>query len=120
MAPPSQLFPLRVLARVLYEQGDLDAVVDVELVEQAGDVGLDRRDGEVQSCGDLGVGVAAADGEGDLVLTWAERGHAVAGVVGPGGRVGVAGDKGDESSCDRGGEHAVAGVDELDRADDLP
>src|SRR5688500_15084864 len=29
-----------VLARGLHEQGDLDAVVDVELVEQAGDVGL--------------------------------------------------------------------------------
>jgi hypothetical protein len=29
-----------VPARVLHEQGDLDAVVDVELVEQAGDVAL--------------------------------------------------------------------------------
>src|SRR5262249_49155642 len=29
------------LARGLHEQGDLDAVVDVELVEEAGDVGLD-------------------------------------------------------------------------------
>ncbi|HYI99938.1 MAG TPA: hypothetical protein VEX36_09735 [Thermoleophilaceae bacterium] len=32
------------------EQGDLDAVVDVELVEQARNVGLDGRDGEMQ-CG---------------------------------------------------------------------
>jgi len=54
-----------VTARDLHEQGDLDAVVDLELVEEAGDVGLDRRDGEVQRGGDLGVGVAAADGEGD-------------------------------------------------------
>jgi hypothetical protein len=51
-----------VLARGLHEQGDLDAVVDVELVEEAGDVGLDRGDGEVQRRGDLGVGLAPADG----------------------------------------------------------
>src|SRR4029450_7535842 len=78
-----------VLARGLHEQGDLDAVVDVELVEQAGDVGLDRRDGEVQRRGDLGVGVAAADGEGDIPLAWAERGQPVAGLLGPGAGVGV-------------------------------
>src|SRR4051794_41015898 len=60
----TNVIALRVPACVFHEQGDLDAVVDVELVEQAGDVGLDRRDGEVQSCGDLGVGLAAADGEG--------------------------------------------------------
>ena len=51
-----------VLARGLHEQGDLDAVVDVELVEEAGDVGLDGGDGEVQRRGDLGVGLAPADG----------------------------------------------------------
>src|SRR5215212_12208439 len=62
---PESMVDLLAPARVLHEQGDLDAVVDVQLVEQAGDVGLDRRDREVQSCGDLGVGVAAADGEGD-------------------------------------------------------
>src|SRR3954468_20198307 len=66
-----------VLARVLHEQGDLDAVVDVELVEQAGDVGLDRWDGEVQGGRDLRIRVAAADGEGDIVLAWAERSHEV-------------------------------------------
>ena len=99
-----------MLARGLHEQGDLDAVVDVELVEEAGDVGLDRGDGEEQRRGDLGVGVAAADSEGDVVLAWAERGHAVAGVVGAGGRVGVAGHHGDEPACDCGGEHRVAVV----------
>src|SRR6478736_4305641 len=108
-----------VLARVLHEQGDLDAVVDLELVEEAGDVGLDRGDGEVQLRGDLGVRLATADGEGDVVLAWAERGHAVAGSLGAGAGVGVAGHHGDEPACDRGGEHAVAGVDELDRADDF-
>src|SRR5207344_1803913 len=78
----TNVIALLVPACVFHEQGDLDAVVDVELVEQAGDVGLDRRDEEVQSCGDLGVGLAAADGEGDVVLAWAERCHAVAGAVG--------------------------------------
>ena len=57
-----------VLARGLHEQGDLDAVVDLELVEQPGDMALDRRDGEVQRRGDLGVALAAADGERDVAL----------------------------------------------------
>ena len=51
---------LLVLARGLHEQGDLDAVVDLELVEESGDMALDRRDGEVQRRGDLGVALAAA------------------------------------------------------------
>lgn len=50
---------------------------DFELVEEAGDVGLDGRDGELQCGGDLGVGAAAADGEGDVALARAERGQAV-------------------------------------------
>lgn len=57
-----------VQARFLNKQGDLDAVVDLELVEEARDVGLDGRDGEVQRGGDFGVGVAAADGQGNLVF----------------------------------------------------
>src|SRR5439155_1599842 len=103
-----------VLARGLHEQGDLDAVVDVELVEEAGDVGLDRGDGEVQRRGNLGVGLAPADGEGDIPLAWAERRQPVAGLLGAGAGVGVAGHHGDEPACDRGREHAVAGVDELE------
>jgi hypothetical protein len=62
---------LLVTARVVYEEGDLDAVVDAELVEQAGHVCLDGRDGEMQSGRDLGIGLATADGEGDIVLAWA-------------------------------------------------
>jgi hypothetical protein len=55
---------LRVLlAGFLREHGDLDAIVDLELVEQAGDVALDGRDGEVQRRGGVGVCLAAADGE---------------------------------------------------------
>ena len=57
-----------VLARGLHEQGDLDAVVDFELVEETGNVALDGRDGEVQCRGDLGVRLSAADGEGDVAL----------------------------------------------------
>src|SRR5215208_7283939 len=64
---------LLVLARGLHEQGDLDAVVDLELVEESGDMALDRRDGEVQRRGDLGVAVAEADGERDVALARAER-----------------------------------------------
>ena len=91
-----------VNARVVYEEGDLDAVVDAELVEQAGHMGLDRRDGEVQSGRDLSISVAAADGEGDIELAWAQGGHEVAGVVTASARVGVAGYQGDEPSRDRG------------------
>src|SRR3954447_23570773 len=94
---------LPVPACVFHEQGDLDAVVDVELVEQAGDVGLDRRDGEVQSGSDLGIGLAAADGAGDIVLAWAQGGHEVAGVLPANAGVGIAGYQGDEPSRDRGG-----------------
>src|SRR2546423_13995687 len=53
-----------VLARVLHEQGDLDAVVDVELVEQAGDGGLDRGGGGGQRRGGLRGCVGAARGGG--------------------------------------------------------
>src|SRR3954454_13989453 len=59
---------LLALPRRLHEQGDLDAVVDLELVEETGDMALDRGDGEVQSRGDLGVAVAAPDGERDVAL----------------------------------------------------
>jgi hypothetical protein len=51
-------------AGFLEEQDDLDAVVDLELVEQAGDVALDRRDGEVQRRGDVGVGLVAGRSRG--------------------------------------------------------
>src|SRR3954469_3708232 len=105
---------LLVLARGLHEQGDLDAVVDLELVEESGDMALDRRDGEVQRRGDLGVAVAEADGERDVALARAERRQSVAGILGAGAGVRVAGHQRDEPACDRGREHAVAGVDELD------
>ena len=72
----------------LHEQGDLDAVVDVELVEEPGDVGLHRGDGEVQRGRDLGVRLAAANGEGDIALAWAERREPVAGMLGAGAGVG--------------------------------
>lgn len=44
------------------EQGDLDAVVDLELVEELGDVAFDRRGGEVQRRGALSRGGAGRGG----------------------------------------------------------
>src|SRR3954465_12018466 len=85
-----------VLARDLHEQGDLDAVVDLELVEETGDMALDRRDGEVQRRGDLGVAVAEADGERDVALAWTERRQSVAGMLAAGAGVRVAGHHRDE------------------------
>ena len=60
-------------ARVADEEGDLDAVVDLELVQQAGDVGLDGRHAQVQPLRDGRVGVTLADGERHLQLARAER-----------------------------------------------
>jgi hypothetical protein len=62
-----------VLARGLHEQGDLDAVVDLELVQQPGDVSLDRGDREEERRGDLRVAEAPTDRQGDIALAWAER-----------------------------------------------
>jgi hypothetical protein len=64
--------------RVLHEQGDLDAAVERELRQQAGDVRLDRRDADVQLGRDLRVRAAPADGERDLVLACAESREALA------------------------------------------
>src|SRR5215210_5198064 len=88
-SPPDYRRRRLLLARGLHEQGDLDAVVDVELVEEAGDVGLDGGDGEVQRRGDLGVGLAAADGEGDIALARAQCRQSLAGLLGAGARVRV-------------------------------
>jgi hypothetical protein len=50
------------------QQGDLDAVVEVELGEDGRDVGLDGGDAEVEHGPDLGVGPALADRDGDLAF----------------------------------------------------
>lgn len=50
---------------VVRRQGDLHAVVEVELGEDAGDAGLDGGHAHEQFGGDPGVGESAADGDGD-------------------------------------------------------
>ena len=77
-------------------------------------------DAEVELGRDVGVGEAAADRAGDLELARAERRRAGGrrrrgGVPASGSR----GDEVDQPAGDGGGEHRVAGGDQLDRADDL-
>jgi hypothetical protein len=55
------------------QQGDLDAVVEVELGEDGRDVGLDGGDAEVEHRPDLGVGPALADRDGDLAFAFVEQ-----------------------------------------------
>jgi hypothetical protein len=50
----------------------LNAVAQAELGEHAGDVGLDRRAGDHEPVGDLGVGEAARDQLEDLELARGE------------------------------------------------
>jgi hypothetical protein len=57
--------------RVVDQQRDLDAVVEVELGEDGRDVGLDGGDAEVEHGPDLGVGPALADRDGDLAFALA-------------------------------------------------
>ena len=54
---------------------------------------LDGRDGEVERRGDLGVGLAATNGEGDIALALTEGRQSLAGTLGAGAGVGVADDE---------------------------
>jgi ABC-2 type transport system permease protein len=80
-SPVSATRSLRVVeeAGVVGQKGDLDPVVEVELGQDARDVGLDRGDAEVEDGPDLGVGAALADGHGDLPLAVVEQGQAFPG-----------------------------------------
>ena len=73
--------------RVLHEQRDLDAVLDLELGQQPRHVRLDRRDAHVQLGGDLGVRAARADRERDLVLARGQRREPLARPLAAGGLV---------------------------------
>ncbi|MCO5556220.1 hypothetical protein L7F22_009766 [Adiantum nelumboides] len=104
--------------RVADEQRDLHPVVQTQLAQQPGHVGLHRRHRHVQLGGDVGVGAAAGDGLGDVALAVGEPVEA-----GPGGapavdRPGaVAADDADQPPGDRRGQHGVAvggGADGLD------
>src|SRR3954452_13917429 len=54
---------------------DLDPVGQLHLDEDVGDVGLDRGQAHVQLTGDLGVGLALPDRDGDLSFPSAPAGH---------------------------------------------
>lgn len=60
------------------QKARLGAVVAAELLQQSGDVSLDRRLGEAQSSGDLLVGAASAETAEDLDLPCGERGDQLA------------------------------------------
>jgi hypothetical protein len=53
--------------------GDLDAIACVEFAHEAGEVGLDGADADVELVGDLAVGLAAGDRQQDLFLPAGER-----------------------------------------------
>jgi hypothetical protein len=63
------------------EQGDLDAVVESELLEQARDVRFDRGDAHVQLAADLGVGLASSDRDGDLAFAFGQAVELFAGMA---------------------------------------
>src|SRR3954468_1385731 len=58
--------------RVVDAERDLDAVRHPELDQDVGDVGLDRGQAHVELAGDLGVGLAASDGDRYLPFALAE------------------------------------------------
>ena len=104
-------------AGLVGEDDRLDAVAEVELVEHAGDVGLDRERRDDELFGDLGVGEAARDEHEDLALARrsARRGR-VAGAAA--GRV-VADEGLDQPPGDRRGEQRVALGDRVDRGQEV-
>src|SRR3954469_17219037 len=59
-------------ARLVREYDGLDAVAQVELLQDVGDVRLDRRVADVQLRADLGVGKAARDQAQDLAFPRSE------------------------------------------------
>jgi hypothetical protein len=55
------------------EQGDLDAIVEFEFLEEARDVRLHGCDARVEVAADVGVGLAVSDGDGDLAFAFGEE-----------------------------------------------
>jgi hypothetical protein len=89
------------LAGVVGKQGDLDAVVELELLEHARDVRLDRCDAHVELAADLGVGLTQPKRDGDLALAFGEPVELLAGVALALAAVAV-GDVADQPAGDRG------------------
>lgn len=63
------------------EQGDLDAVVEFELFEEARDVRLHCGEAHVEVAADFGVRLAASDRDGDLAFPFGEAVELLAGVA---------------------------------------
>ena len=68
------------LVGVVDQDGDLYAVGDVQLVEQAGHVRFDCGFAHEQGGGDLGVGRAGLDRGGNLTFAVGQRGESLGGV----------------------------------------
>src|SRR5690349_20774392 len=112
-----QVTPLSFVG-VVGEQGDLDAVVEVELLEEARDVRLHGGDAHVELATDFGVGLAASDRDGDLALTFGEAVELFAGTTAALTAVG-SGHVPDQPAGDRGRQDRFAGRDGPDGADDV-
>ena len=97
---------------------DLHAVAHLKLVEEVADVGLDRRDAQIESGGDLRVGQSAADRERDLVLAFGQPAEPVLRGRVPARRR-LAGDGRDELVRDRRRKRRPAGAGEPDRGDEF-
>src|SRR5207248_1199024 len=106
------------LPGVVGEQRDLDAVVELELLEHTRDVCLDGRDAHVELAADLGVRLALPDRDGDLALAFGQAVELLASVA-----LAVAGlavpHVADQPAGDRGREHRLASGDGPHGADDV-
>jgi hypothetical protein len=72
----------------VYEECDLDAVLDVELAPKPRDVRLDGRHRDVQLAGDVGVRAALADSKRDLALALRQQVEGAVCLSRPAGAVG--------------------------------
>ena len=83
---------------VLHQEGDLDAISDLELDEQPGNVCLDGGQAHMQPDGNLGVGGSVGDRGRHLALPRREPGQPPPCPFPAGGRVGIAGDEADQAA----------------------
>jgi hypothetical protein len=96
--------------------GGLDAVGEVELVEDVVEVAVDGAFGDAELVGDLAVAEALGDEVEDFLLAGAE------GIGGPGlggGVVGGVADEGDEAGESGGGDDGLAAGDGPDGSEDV-
>src|SRR5215831_935013 len=106
------------LARVVCEQGDLDAVVELEFLEHTRDMCLHGRDAHVELAADLRVRLAQPDGDRNLALALCQSVELLTRAALP--LVGLAlGHMADQSASDRRREHRLAGRHGSDRTDDV-